>query len=230
MTKPKRGLGRGLESLFSDNFTTDIVVSSLPTCELEPNEGQPRTLFEPQKLEELAQSIKTHGVLQPLIVRPLPNGRYQIVAGERRWRAARMAQLPEVPVVVRELDDVQALEVALVENLSRTDLNPIEEANGYKILGERFNMTQEQIARRVGRSRAAVANSMRLLSLPAHVTSLLENGTITAGHARAFLTLDPGPMREAVKKTVDEGLSVRQAEQLAKRLSSVKKDEHGSEK
>lgn len=223
MAKPKRGLGRGLESLFSDNTTTDVAVSSLAVNELEPNPKQPRRFFSPEDLSALSESIKTHGVLQPLVVRPCPNGRYQIVAGERRWRAARMAGLSDVPVIVREMNDNEALEVALVENLSRADLNPIEEANGYKMLSEQFAMTQDQIAQRVGRSRSAIANAMRLLTLPDDALSLLEAGTISAGHARALLALTPDEISKAASKTVAEGLSVRQTERLVKRLTAQNK-------
>jgi ParB family chromosome partitioning protein len=201
----------------------NVTVSSLSVTELEPNAGQPRRDFSPESLGELTQSIKTHGILQPLVVRPCPNGRYQIVAGERRWRAARMAGLTEVPVVVRELSDAEAYEVSLIENLSRADLNPIEEANGYKTLSEQFNMTQEQIAERVGRSRSAVANALRLLSLPPDALVFLQNNTLSAGHARALLSLPQEQIISAAERIIAEGLSVRQTEQLAKRLTAQNK-------
>ena len=219
MAKPKRGLGKGLEALFADNDTSNVSVSTMALGEIEPNPEQPRREFTPEALSQLADSIKEHGVLQPLVVRPRPNGLYQIVAGERRWRAARAAGLSEVPVVVRELTDEEAYEIALVENLVRSDLNPIEEAQGYKTLMDSFGMTQERVAQRVGCSRSAVANSLRLLTLPAEIIELLQNGSLTAGHARALLTLEPAVAIKAAQQIVEQGLSVRQAEQLAKQLA-----------
>lgn len=219
MAKPKRGLGKGLEALFADNDTSNVSVSTMALGEIEPNPEQPRREFTPEALSQLADSIKEHGVLQPLVVRPRPNGLYQIVAGERRWRASRAAGLTEVPVVIRELTDEEAYEIALVENLVRSDLNPIEEAQGYKTLMDSFGMTQERVAQRVGCSRSAVANSLRLLTLPAEVMELLQNGTLTAGHARPLLTLDPAVAVKAAKQIAEQGLSVRQAEQLAKQLA-----------
>lgn len=218
MAKPKRGLGKGLEALFADNDTADVPVSTLSIGEIEPNSEQPRREFSPEALSQLAESIKEHGVLQPLVVRPRPNGRYQIVAGERRWRAARIAGLSELPVVVRELTDLQALELALVENLIRSDLNPIEEAMGYRALMEKFSMTQERVAQRVGKSRSAVANALRLLSLPQDVLSALERGDISAGHARALLALPVAQASDAARRITAQGLSVRQTEQLVKQL------------
>lgn len=219
MAKPKRGLGKGLEALFADNDTAAASVSTMALGEIEPNPEQPRREFTPEALSQLADSIKEHGVLQPLVVRPRPNGLYQIVAGERRWRAARAAGLSEVPVVVRELTDEEAFEIALVENLVRADLNPIEEAQGYKTLIERFEMTQEKAAERVGRSRSAISNSLRLLTLPPEIVEMLQRGSITAGHARPLLTLEPAIAVKAAKQIEEEGLSARQAEQLARRLS-----------
>lgn len=219
MAKPKRGLGKGLEALFADNDTSNVSVSTMALGEIEPNPEQPRREFTPEALSQLADSIKEHGVLQPLVVRPRPNGLYQIVAGERRWRAARAAGLSEVPVVVRELTDEEAYEIALVENLVRSDLNPIEEAQGYKTLMDSFGMTQERVAQRVGCSRSAVANSLRLLTLPAEIIELLQNGSLSAGHARALLTLEPAVAIKAAQQIVEQGLSVRQAEQLAKQLA-----------
>lgn len=218
MPKPKRGLGKGLDALFTDNGTQDISVSTLAISEVEPNSEQPRREFTPEALGELADSIREHGILQPLVVRPRPNGRYQIVAGERRWRAARIAGLNEVPVVVRELDDNEALEIALVENLIREDLNPIEEALGYRTLSERFSMTQEQIAKRVGKARPTVTNSLRLLTLPDEVITLLQNGSISSGHARALLPLMPQDALALAGRITSEGLSVRQTESAAKKL------------
>lgn len=218
MPKPKRGLGKGLDALFLDNGTEDVSVSTLPIGEIEPNNSQPRREFSPEALSQLAESIREHGVLQPLVVRPRPNGRYQIVAGERRWRASRIAGLSEVPVVVRELDDHQTLEIALVENLIREDLNPIEEALGYRTLADEFSMTQEQIAKRVGKSRPAVANALRLLSLPEDVITLLKNGELSPGHARALLSLQEADALALARRAVEEGLSVRQTETLAKKM------------
>lgn len=221
MAKPKRGLGKGLEALFADNDTADVSVSTLAIGEIEPNQEQPRKEFSPEALSQLAESIKEHGILQPLVVRPRPNGRYQIVAGERRWRASRIAGLTELPVIIRELTDEQAFEVALVENLVRADLNPIEEAMGYRTLMETFSMTQERIAQRVGRSRSAVANALRLLSLPKEVLAMLEKGNLSSGHARALLPLSEKDALEAANRIVSQALSVRQTEQLVKQLQKV---------
>lgn len=221
MAKPKRGLGKGLEALFADNDTADVSVSTLAIGEIEPNQEQPRKAFSPEALSQLAESIKEHGVLQPLVVRPRPNGRYQIVAGERRWRASRIAGLTELPVIIRELTDEQAFEIALVENLVRADLNPIEEAMGYRTLIEIFSMTQERIAQRVGRSRSAVANALRLLSLPKEVLAMLEKGNLSSGHARALLPLSEKDALEAANRVVSQALSVRQTEQLVKLLQKA---------
>ena len=224
MAKPKRGLGKGLESLFADNGTADVAVSTLAIGEIEPNPDQPRKDFTPEALSQLAESIKEHGILQPLVVRPRPSGRYQIVAGERRWRAARVAGLSELPVVIKELTDEQACEVALVENLVRADLNPIEEALAIKNLMDNFAMTQERVAQRIGRSRPAVANALRLLTLPEQLRPMLENGTLSSGHARALLTLSEADAVSAAKQIASQGLSVRQTEQLVKELSKKKEE------
>jgi len=224
MAKPKRGLGKGLDALFLDNGTQDVSVSALAVSEVEPNAAQPRREFSPEALSELAESIREHGVVQPIVVRPRPNGRYQIVAGERRWRAARIAGLTEIPVVVRELDDSAALELALVENLVREDLNPIEEALGYRTLADRFSLTQEEIARRVGKSRPAVANALRLLALPEEVLELLKSGALTSGHARALLPLEKEDALALARRVSREGLSVRQTEALAKKLSAGQRE------
>ncbi len=224
MAKPKRGLGKGLDALFLDNGTQDVSVSSLAISEVEPNGSQPRRDFAPEALSELAESIREHGVLQPIVVRPRPNGRYQIVAGERRWRAARIAGLAEIPVIVRELDDTAALEVALVENLIREDLNPIEEALGYRTLADRFSLTQEEIAQRVGKSRPAVANALRLLSLPEEIVALLQSGALSPGHARALLPLPEKDALALSQRVTQEGLSVRQTEALAKKLLAGQKE------
>lgn len=221
MPKPKRGLGKGLEALFADNDTADVAVTRLAITEIEPNNAQPRREFTPEALSALTDSIREHGVIQPLVVRPRPNGRYQIVAGERRWRASRVAGLAELPVVVRELTDAEAFELALVENLVRADLNPVEEALGYRTLMDRFHMTQERVAQRVGRSRSAVANALRLLSLPDEVVGQLQRGELSPGHARALLALSPADAAAAARRVIAEGLSVRQTEQLVKKAKKA---------
>ena len=217
----KRGLGKGLDALFADNAPEDEQkpAVTLRLTEIEPNREQPRKEFDPDALAQLADSIKRHGVLQPLVVRPIPGtGTYQIVAGERRWRAARMAGLADVPVVIRELDDSETAEIALIENLQREDLNPIEEAEGYDGLMNTFKLTQDEISRRVGRSRPAVANALRLLSLPAPVLDLVKKGELSAGHARTLLSLDdPDHMALLASRIVSEGLSVRSVEKLLKK-------------
>ena len=191
MTKSKTGgLGKGLDALFVDNDTNDSGNVMLRLSSIEPNKNQPRKQFDQQALNELADSIRQHGVIQPLLVRPLSNGMYQIVAGERRWRASRMVGLREVPVVIRDMSDVEAMEIALIENLQRKDLNAIEEALGYQQLMSTYNMTQEQVAEKVGKSRPAVANTLRLLNLPNQVIDMVKEGDVTAGHARALLKLD----------------------------------------
>ena len=228
MPKPKRGLGKGLEALFADNDTADVAVSTLQIGEIEPNSEQPRREFSPEALDSLAASIREHGVLQPLVVRPRPNGRYQIVAGERRWRAARIAGLTDLPVVIRELTDEQAFEIALVENLVRADLNPIEEAMGYRTLMEHFSMTQERVAQRVGRSRPAVANALRLLTLPDGVVEMLRRGDLSAGHARALLPLEQAAASELAKRIITQGLSVRQAEEAVRQLMKKPAPKRGS--
>ena len=214
-----KGLGRGLGALLGD-FTEEPQDSknpyrTLPLYKVEPKPGQPRQYFDEEELQALADSIAEHGVIQPLTVREMDNGYYQIIAGERRWRAARMANLAEVPVVVMEADDRKAMELALIENLQRQDLNPVEEALGYRCLMEDFGLTQEEAAQKVGRSRPAVANSLRLLGLCPEVLERLRKGDITAGHARAILTLKSAKKQiEAAQKIAALGLSVRQAELL----------------
>lgn len=219
----KGGLGRGLEALLVDNAVDDIGINSTVTLklnEIEPNKEQPRKTFDEKALQELANSIERNGVLQPLLVRPMTDGSYQLVAGERRWRASRLAGLTEVPVVVKEMSDEQAMEIALIENLQREDLNPIEEAEGLYLLIERYNLTQEEAAARVGRSRPAIANALRLLNLPEEVRNMTKEGKISAGHARALLGFDTEKaMREAAKDIVSRDLSVRDVERLAKESS-----------
>jgi len=211
----KGGLGKGLEALFVDNNTDDIAPSTMRLSEIEPNRAQPRKDFNDTALSELADSIREHGVLQPLLVRPMANGRYQIVAGERRWRASRMAGLSEVPVVIREMSDVETMELALIENLQREDLNIMEEAQGYRDLIDSYGFTQEQVAQRVGKSRPAVANALRMLSLPKDVGELVRKGEITPGHGRALLALeDEGAMAELAQRIIKQGLSVREVERM----------------
>jgi ParB family chromosome partitioning protein len=212
----KKGLGKGLEALFADN-ATDMDQGAnvtLRISEIEPNRGQPRKQFDEAALTALAESIREHGILQPLVVRPIPDsGAFQLVAGERRWRAARMAGLNEVPVVIKELDDRQAMEIALIENLQREDLNPIEEADGYHTLMESFGLTQDEVSQRVGRSRPAVANALRLLGLPGSVLNMVKSGSLSAGHARALLASDdPGRMKAFADEIVSKGLTVRDVE------------------
>ncbi|MEG2144048.1 MAG: ParB/RepB/Spo0J family partition protein [Oscillospiraceae bacterium] len=218
MPKPKRGLGKGLEALFQDNETADVAVRTLPINDIEPNAAQPRREFDEVAIAELADSISKHGVLSPLLVRPLSNGRYQIVAGERRWRASRIAGLEEIPVVVRELTDENAYELALVENLIREDLNPLEEAMGFRTLQESFSMTQDKIAQRVGKSRSTVANALRILNLPPEILELLKQNKITGGHAKVLLSMENEDMLTVSQMIVEEGLSVRATEKLVKKL------------
>ena len=219
----QKGLGKGLGALLGD-FTEEPAVQSglktLPLHKIEPNPDQPRRDFDPEELEELAESIRTHGIIQPLTVREMPNGYYQIIAGERRWRASRLAELAEVPVVVVEADDKKAMELALIENLQRSDLNPVEEAMGYDALIQEYGMTQEEAAARVGKSRPAVANALRLLGLSQPVLDKLREGLLTAGHARAVLQLkNEKKQLEAAQKIIALGLSVRQAEMLCKNMT-----------
>lgn len=226
MAAKKGGLGRGLDSLFEDAAPTpESGVTTLPLREIEPDKDQPRKEFSESALAELAASIAEHGLLQPIAVRPAPSaaGRYQIIAGERRWRAARMAGLVEVPVVIREVSDEEAMELALIENLQREDLDAVEEAFGYQQLIERCGLTQEQAAQKLGRSRSAVANSLRLLNLPGEVQFLLKTGVLSAGHAKAVLGLPPERQAGAAAQIAEQGLNVRQAEALCKRLAKPAK-------
>lgn len=220
----KGGLGKGLDALFMDNETVDSGgVVTLRLSQIEPNRDQPRKIFSEEALNELADSIREHGVLQPLLVRPLPGGSYQLVAGERRWRASRMAGLQEVPVVIREMDEEQAMEIALIENLQREDLNAIEEATGYKQLMERYGMTQEQVAKRVGKSRPAIANALRLLNLPQKVMDMVGEGEVSPGHARALLAFDDQDRIVEIAQKVKTGkYSVRDIERMAKNQDEKK--------
>ena len=220
----KGGLGKGLDALFMDNETVDSGgVVTLRLSQIEPNRDQPRKIFSEEALNELADSIREHGVLQPLLVRPLPGGSYQLVARERRWRASRMAGLQEVPVVIREMDEEQAMEIALIENLQREDLNAIEEATGYKQLMERYGMTQEQVAKRVGKSRPAIANALRLLNLPQKVMDMVGEGEVSPGHARALLAFDDQDRIVEIAQKVKTGkYSVRDIERMAKNQDEKK--------
>lgn len=227
MAQKKGGLGRGLESLFVDNSVEEIngSVTKLKIMDIEPNHEQPRKIFDENALSELADSIAQHGVIQPLVVRPQTNGSYQLVAGERRWRAARVAGLTEVPVVIKELTDSETVEIAMVENLQREDLNPLEEALGYRFMMERLSLTQEQAAQKVGKSRPVVANALRLLKLPQEVQSMLSDNLITSGHARALLAFEnESELISVAKRIIKEDLSVREVEVLAKKSKKVPKE------
>ena len=215
MAAKKGGLGKGLEALFTENGT-DSGEMELRLSEIEPNRTQPRKEFEESALQDLADSIAKHGVLQPILVRPLPAGGYQIVAGERRWRASRLAGLDKVPVVVRDMPDSEAMEIALIENLQREDLNPMEEAEGYRVLMEQFSMTQDEVASRLGKSRPFIANAVRLLGLPAAIQEEVRAGNLSAGHARTLLAFaDPVEQKKAARLALD-GATVRQLERMAK--------------
>lgn len=227
MAAKRGGLGKGLDALLMDNAVEEISPSSavkLKIMDIEPNRAQPRKDFAEDALSELADSIEKYGVLQPLLVRPIGDG-YQLIAGERRWRAARMAGLTEVPVVIRELTDEEAATLALIENLQREDLNPVEEAFGFRKLMDDFSLTQEEAAEKVGKSRPAVANALRLLKLPPEALDLLRAGRISAGHARALLAFPTeAQMVETANLIVEKGISVRETERLAKRASKPKKE------
>ena len=225
MAKDKKGLGIGLDVLFgTDEPEEESELQTLPIAKVEPRLEQPREMFDEQSLQELADSIAQYGLIQPITARKLESGYYQIIAGERRWRAARLAGLTEIPVRVIEADDRRTAELALVENLQREDLNPIEEARGYRALIDEYGLTQEETAKSVGRSRPAVANAMRLLSLCPAVLEMVEQGKLSAGHARALVPLlDEKIQTAAAKEVADKGLSVRQTEQLAARLLKAPK-------
>ena len=220
----KGGLGKGLDAIFHDNARADDGGAvELNINELEPNRGQPRKEFSEEAMRELADSIAQHGVLQPLLVRPLLSGGYQIVAGERRWRAPRMAGLATVPALIRELTDSEVMQIALIENLQREDLKPLEEAQGYQALMEEFGFTQDEISKSVGKSRPAVTNALRLLNLPEAVRGMLARGDLSAGHARTLLSFkDETAMLAAAKRVVAEGLSVRELEKMAKKANAEK--------
>lgn len=225
--KTELGLGRGLNALLGD---PDLQPQgegsvSLPISQVEPGLNQPRKRFDQATLDDLADSIRIHGIIQPLTVRRLASGYYQIIAGERRWRAAKAAGLSEVPAVIIEADDRKVMELGLIENLQREDLNPAEEARGYQVLMEEYGLTQEQVAQQMGKSRPAVTNTLRLLSLPQEVLALVEEGALSAGHARALLALPNRDLQlEAAQQIIDKELSVRQTEALVKMLQQVKKE------
>ncbi|HHW56271.1 MAG TPA: ParB/RepB/Spo0J family partition protein [Clostridia bacterium] len=215
----KKGLGRGLQALIPEYQTEEIgSIETLNIADIFPNQYQPRKNFDEESLNELAESIKEHGIIQPIIVRRSQD-RYEIVAGERRWRAAKIAGLSEIPAIVKDFDDLKVMEIALIENLQREDLNPIEEARAYKALMEQFNLTQEEISKRVGKSRSSIANSIRLLNLEDKVQEMVARGDITIGHAKVILALDNKALQyEAAKKIVTESLNVRDTENLVKNL------------
>ena len=224
-TKKPTGLGRGLGALLGDEALNSGSAGSLsvPISQVENCSSQPRKHFDEDSLQDLADSIREHGIIQPLTVRKLSSGYYQIIAGERRWRAARIVGLREVPVIVVEADDRKAAELAMIENLQREDLNPMEEAAGYQTLIEQYHMTQEEAAKRVGKSRSAVTNAIRLLSLCPTLRTMVEEGKLSAGHARALLPLSPSLQEKAAAAVISGGLSVRQTEALAKKLAAEKK-------
>ena len=220
-----KGLGKGLDALLGDDFTNEPEVKSslfLPISQVESCAAQPRKQFDPDALADLADSIRQHGIIQPLTVRKLQSGYYQIIAGERRWRAARMAGLSQVPVVVIEADDRKAMELAMIENLQREDLNPMEEAEGYRTLMEQYGLTQEETSQRVGKSRSAVANALRLLHLSDEVRTLVEEGKLSGGHARALVPLTAELQKKAAAAIIKDDLSVRQTELLVKKLTADK--------
>ena len=220
-----KGLGKGLDALLGDDFTNEPEVKSslfLPISQVESCAAQPRKQFDPDALADLADSIRQHGIIQPLTVRKLQSGYYQILAGERRWRAARIAGLSQVPVVVIEADDRKAMELAMIENLQREDLNPMEEAEGYRTLMEQYGLTQEETSQRVGKSRSAVANALRLLHLSDEVRALVEEGKLSGGHARALVPLTAELQKKAAAAIIKDDLSVRQTELLVKKLTADK--------
>ena len=225
MAAKKGGLGKGLGELFTDNSTEENSSVMLKLNEIEPNKDQARKDFNDESLSELAESIKKHGVLQPLLVRPLTGGGYQLIAGARRWRASRLAGLTEVPVIIKNLTDEDTAVISLIENLQREDLNPVEEAYGYEELINSFGLTQEEVAERVGKSRPAVANSLRILKLPKPVIELVRRGALSAGHAKALAGIeDEKTLVSAAKMIVEKDLSVRETEKLVKTLTKNKND------
>ncbi len=222
MAAKKGGLGRGLDSLFAESAGNTVSApTSLRISDIEPDRSQPRKTFTEEALAELADSISQHGVLQPLVVRPNPLGGYRIIAGERRWRASRLAGLTEVPAIIKDVTDAEAMEIALIENLQREDLDPIEEAQGYRQLIDSCGYTQEQAAARLGKSRTGVTNSLRLLNLEDAVLDLVHTGKLSTGHAKVLLSLEGQLQCQAAAQVVKEGLTVRQTEQLCKKLKKA---------
>ena len=227
----KRVLNQKFDSIFDDNsFDEDEGITTLKLTDIEPNKSQPRKNFDIEALNTLADSIRQNGIIQPLLVRSMPDGTYQIVAGERRWRAAKMAGLNEVPVFIKELSDIQAQQIALIENLQRENLNPIEEANGYKELMDRFGMTQEDVARVVGKARSSVANSLRLLSLPPIIAEMVSNNELSAGHCKVLLGVKNNKdMVELAHRAAGKDVSVREMERMVKSLNKPEKPEKKKE-
>ena len=223
------GLGSGLDSLFSDNTTEVQVKKTLRITEIEPNREQPRKNFSDEAITALAESIRDHGMLQPILVRPMEDGSYRIVAGERRWKAARMLGLDEVPVNIKEMTDTEAAQLALIENLQRENLNPVEEAMGFKELIEKYGMTQDAVAKTIGRSRSSVSNSMRILALPDRILNMVEDGELSLGHAKALLSFENEDLMIATAvKAANGGLTVRQVERAAQK--SLENEDEQSEK
>ena len=223
----KSGLGKGLEALFVENIKPAKEPLVLDINKIEPNKNQPRKNFNSETLEILAESIRVNGIIQPILVREIDEGKYQIVAGERRYKAAKMAGLGEVPVIVKEIEDYKVTELALIENLQREDLNPIEEANSFLMLVEKYGLTQDEVSKKVGRSRSAITNSIRLLNLPKEVIKEIEGGRLSSGQARALLSIkDEEELKDMAKKVIERGMSVREIE----RLVSLKKEVKNSKK
>lgn len=239
MMAKKNRMGSGLDALFAENERTETETLSAESADsvtmvkitlLEPNKDQPRGIFDDEKLSELADSIKENGVLQPILARPLENGGYQIVAGERRWRASRLAGLTEVPVYVKELDDKQTMQMALIENIQRQDLSPVEEAQAYRSLMDSYDMTQQQVAQAVGKSRSAVANSLRLLELDDDVRSMVDKGEISFGHAKVLSGIEKDRQAEFARKVIEEGLSVRQLEDALREAERLAQKQEESDR
>lgn len=230
MAVKKGGLGRGLDALFNENSTDEGGVITVNLNDIEPNRDQPRKDFDEEALSELANSIAEHGLIQPIVVKPETNGRYSIIAGERRWRACRMAELYQVPVIIKDADEQELMELALIENLQREDLNAVEEALGYRSLIDSFGLTQEQVAKRMGKSRTAVTNALRLLNLTEEELQALRVGAITAGHARALLSVEDEALREQMLQLAINGASVRDLEKLAAKVKKGNKPSAKKEK
>ncbi len=231
MAAKRSGLGKGLDAIFLENDAEESESTvTLKISDIEPNRSQPRHDFNEESLRELADSIANHGVLQPLLVRPLPEGGYQLVAGERRWRASRMAGLFEVPVIVRELSDSETMQISMIENLQRENLSPVEEALGYKTLMDEYGFTQDEISRSVGKSRPVIANALRLLKLPEEILEMLSEGEITTGHARALLAIeDSNEQLRIARQIAASDLTVRDIERIAKSLNGGKNDKKKNE-